>query len=142
MKRRAKPRANVAADPTQWSEQSRRSYAAEYMTQYVDIKYFCWSCGEAEVFTAQDQKHAYEVEKRYFWQRRILCQKCWREATSIRKRLGEYRDRWSRSKASLAKDSQFLDLWLQDLKKLERYVPYKPDTARKNMLAKLIKRNG
>jgi hypothetical protein len=131
----------VKADPTQWSKESRQSYGAYLTKEYVDIEYFCWRCGRPDVFTAEDQKNSFEVRKNYFWQRRILCRACWRESNSIRKDLKALQEQWARSKSSLKKDKQFLSRWLQALVRLEEYVPHRPDTARKNMLARLIGRN-
>ena len=129
------------ANPGRWSKQSRQSYAVHYTAEYVDINYFCWRCGKPDVFTAADQQHSFEVKKNYIWQRRVLCQGCWSEANTIRKALGAYQARWRDEKASLQKDVPFLSHWLELLTKLEEYVPYRPDTAKKNMLTKLINRN-
>jgi len=131
----------VKADPTQWSKESRQSYAVYGIKEYVDIPYFCWRCGKPDVFTAEDQKHSFEVKKNYVWQRRILCQSCWGEANTIRKALSTCQAQWAKAKSSLQKDVAFLSHWLKLLTKLEEYVPYRPDTAKKNMLTKLIKRN-
>jgi hypothetical protein len=64
-----------------WSEASRRSrsYAPGATVSYFDEYYWCSNCGAPSVFTAVDQKHAFEVEKRYFLQRRTLCDPCWRQ---------------------------------------------------------------
>ena len=131
----------VKADPNQWSKQSRQSYAVYSTKEYVDIEYFCWRCGKPDVFTAEDQRHSFEVKKNYIWQQRILCRACWAEANGIRKALDTRQARWAKSKTSLQKDNSFLSGWLQLLTKLEEYVPYSADAAKKNMLTKLIKRN-
>ena len=131
----------VKADTNQWSRQSRQSYAVYDTKEYVDIEYFCWRCGKPDVFTAEDQRHSFEVKKNYVWQQRILCRPCWAEANGIRKALNARQAQWAKSKASLQKDNSFLSDWLQLLTKLEEYVPYRADTAKKNMLTKLIKRN-
>lgn len=131
----------VKADPSQWSKESRQSYAADYTKEYEDIEYFCWRCGTRDVFSADDQKHSYEVKKNYFWQRRILCRSCWMEANKIRKSIAACQKEWAASKATLRKDIRFLSRWLQLLTRLEEYVPYRPDNAKKNMLMKLIKQN-
>lgn len=93
------------------------------------------------MFSAEDQRHSYEVKKHHVWQRRILCRGCWAEANEIRKRLATCRQQWSASKAKLKNDIVFLSSWLRLLTSLEEYVPYKPDKATVGMLAKLIKRN-
>ena len=131
----------VKADPNKWSRQSRQSFGAYLTKEYVDIPYFCWRCGKPDVFTAEDQKHSFEVKKNYFWQRRLLCQSCWQQAIVIKKELQSCQKRWASSKPSLQNDKKFLSQWLELLTRLEQYVPYRPDSARKAMLAKLIKRN-
>lgn len=132
---------SLKANPAKWSKESRQSYAVSYTEEYVDIQYFCWRCGKPDVFTAADQKHSAEVKKNYIWQRRILCQGCWTDANTIRKALGTCQAQWRDAKASLQKDVSFLSHWLKLLTKLEEYVPYRPDTAKKNMLIKLIQQN-
>jgi len=52
--------------------------------------------------------------------------------------LLECEERWAESKAELQADKSFLTHWSELLIALEAYVPYKPDTAKKNMLAKLL----
>jgi hypothetical protein len=47
-------------------------------------------------------------------------------------------EKWAESKVALQFDKAFFSRWLELLTMLEAYVPYKPDTARKNMLGKLL----
>jgi hypothetical protein len=63
------------------------------------------------------------------------------EVNRIRRALAACQAQWAKSKASLQKDNSFLSNWLRLLVTLEQYIPYKPDTARKNMLTNLITRN-
>ncbi len=68
----------MAADTSQWSEASQRSrsFARGAALDYFDEFYWCCDCGAAAVFTGAQQKQAYEVEKRYFLQRRKRCDAC------------------------------------------------------------------
>lgn len=68
----------VAADTSLWSDASQRSrsYAPGVALDYFDEFYWCCDCGAAAVFTAAEQKRAYEVEKRYFLQTRKRCNAC------------------------------------------------------------------
>lgn len=50
---------------------------------YMDEYYWCARCGAAAVFTALQQRHAYEVDKRYWLQRRKLCDGCHRESRGV-----------------------------------------------------------
>ena len=127
----------VPADPTKWDEKSQRSVAFEFVQEYKDILYNCWHCTKPSVFTASDQKYTYEVKKANINQSRILCTDCWRESLRIAKELKVCEDQWAASKAQLRNDKVFLTGWLELLTRLESYVPYKHDTARKSMLRQL-----
>jgi len=48
------------------------------------------------------------------------------------------KEQWSQSKESLKLDGSFLGGWLDLVTEREQYVPYRPDTAKKNMLRKLL----
>jgi hypothetical protein len=128
----------VPADPTQWSEKSKQSVAFGFTREYNDIAYRCWHCKAECVFTAQDQKHTFEVKKASIDQRRILCAECWSGSHRIRAALRDCEEQWATAKAKLQADKAFLNRWLELLTALEAYVPYKPDTAKKSMLGKLL----
>lgn len=132
------PPTTEPADPQQWSEKSKQSYAYFYKRTYEDRAYQCWHCQAASVFTAQDQKYTFEIKKASIDQRRILCQTCWSESNRVRKSLREFEQQWGVYKATLQHDANFLDQWLSLLLRLEKFVPYRPDTAKKNMLSKLL----
>ena len=90
------------------------------------------------MFTAEDQKFTYEVKKASIDQQRLLCRVCWSESNQIRAALVNHEAMWAESKKSLQHDSKFLHGWLEQLVKLEEFVPYKPDSAKKNMLQKML----
>lgn len=130
--------ASAPADPTQWSEKSKRSVAFEFVHEYKDIPYTCWHCRKKAVFTALDQRYTFEVKKASIDQRRVLCVDCWREANRISAETKDCEERWALAKAQLRTDKAFLTHWLELLVRMESYVPCKPDTARKNMLRNLL----
>lgn len=72
----------VIGNMDEWSDASKRSRSYEKGAQvaYFDEYYWCDSCKKPCVFSATDQKHVYEVKKRYFLQRRKLCDACWEAA--------------------------------------------------------------
>lgn len=76
----------IPADQSFWSEASKRSrsYAPNRELRYYDEFYWCEHCRAPCVFTASDQKHAYEVEKRYLYQTRKLCDRCYKQARDRR----------------------------------------------------------
>lgn len=128
----------VAADPDQWSEQSKRSAAYHCKRQYVDQPYKCWRCGAACLFTAQDQKYTFEVKKAGINQRRNFCAACWSESHRLRAALLEHDARWASDKRNLQSDHKFLTEWLDLLTCWQEFAPYKQDVAKKNMLRKLL----
>jgi hypothetical protein len=132
-------KSTVPADPRQWSEKSQRSVSSDWTTQYTDREYKCWSCKKPSVFTAQDQQYTYEVLKALIDQRRVLCDECWKYSLNVAKDLKGCEAGWAAKKSGLRTDKAFLAKWLELLEQQEHYVRYKPDTARKNMLRKLLK---
>ena len=137
MSKKMRPTA-VRADPEQWSKQSKQSVAFGFRREYKDKPYHCWHCQSPSVFTAQDQRYTFEVLKASKDQNRILCRACWLDSIHIRTALRECEEQWSRSKVHLQLNKTFLVHWLGLLVALEKYVPGKPDTAKKNMLSKLL----
>jgi len=128
----------VPADPARWSAESRRSVAVEFVKNYSDISYACWHCGQQAVFTASAQQYTFESKKANINQRRILCHSCWEESLKIVEDLQACAEQWSVDKVRLKADAIFLSRWLELLTQLESYVPYKHDSAKKNMLKKLL----
>ena len=131
---------SVLVDSSLWEEASQglQYAAAKY---YLDKEYDCWHCQKPCVFSASDQKYTYEVLKASRNQRRILCNECWKLSLKISEDIDACELKWNEQKVSLEKDNDFLNFWLQQLLAREMYVPYKPNTAIKNMLNKLIAKN-
>ena len=128
----------LPADPSKWSEKSQRSLTAEFTKEYTSLQYNCWRCKASSIFTAADQKYTYEVKKAPIDQRRILCADCWKRSLEIGSALEDCRQQWALSKASLKGDRAFLSNWLSLLVEREEYIPYRPNTATKNMLRRLL----
>lgn len=103
----------VPADPRQWSEKSQRSVSFHFTTQYEDREYKCWSCGKLSVFSAEDQKHTYEVRKAPIDQQRVLCEDCWKTDLEISNDLESCSSEWASKKATLKHDRKFLSRWLK-----------------------------
>lgn len=125
------------ADPSQWSEKCQGSVPATYVTTYTDIPYRCRYCGIAAVFTAREQKLAYEVKKTHIDVQRVLCEPCWRECGRVAKRIAACEAKWAESKKELAADAKFLAEWRGLLEEHHRYgAP--ANGAAMNMLRKLL----
>lgn len=109
-------------DRDQWSEASKRSYAYHYQRRhYEDIHYVCRRCGRRSVFTAADQKIAFEVKKHYIWQRRTLCGDCNAGLFALRVLHRELEARWASRKAELSGDLEFLEAWQKVLSAFPEY---------------------
>jgi predicted transglutaminase-like protease len=132
------PPNSVPADPSKWSEKSQRSVSADWTREYTDISYNCWHCKAESVFSAEDQKYTFEKKKAPISQQRVLCQACWEESHRIAARIEDFDMRWAEQKQLLRTDKAFAKSWLETLELQERYVSYRQDIARKNMLRKLL----
>ncbi|WP_374334559.1 zinc-ribbon domain containing protein [Leeia sp.] len=135
---RTKPLSTVPANPANWCETSQRSVSAAWTRHYTDRPYTCWRCKVACVFTAADQRYTYEVKKASIDQHRLLCRPCWQRRNAILLALGECQARWNAQRTSLRQDPAFLSTWLALLDEKDQYIPYRRDTAKKNMLRKLL----
>jgi Probable zinc-ribbon domain len=115
--------AGVPCDPESWSEESKRSVAYLFRPPrpYRDKAYQCWRCGARDVFTAVEQKHAFEVRKVNISQQRILCLVCHSEWVRLEREASECRRRWATERHTLLCDSDFLDRWLEVLESLPDY---------------------
>jgi len=129
----------VAADPEQWSKQSKQSVAFHFKREYVDEPYKCYRCGAACTFTAQDQKYTFEVKKASIDQRRSLCAACWTESHQLQAALSAYNGRWATEKSALRSNREFLSEWLDLLTRWKQFAPYKQDVAKISMLLGLLK---
>lgn len=84
----ARKPAPVRVDKEQWSRSSKQSLSYDFPKKtYKDTPYKCSLCFADAVFTAEEQKHAFEVRKAYIWQARVLCASCWAEEQTIAKGL-------------------------------------------------------
>lgn len=68
----------VPIDRSAWSEASQRTSGQydERATEYEGIRCQCRKCTRSFVFTAQEQKIAFEVEKRFIWYEPKHCREC------------------------------------------------------------------
>lgn len=128
----------VPANPAEWSASSQRSVSAEWTKEYTSYRYTCWRCRASAVFSAEDQRYTYEVKKAPIDQKRILCETCWRRSNDISDELAKLERAWAESKQSLRVDRPSLERWLTLLNERDEYVPYREDSAKKNMLKKLL----
>jgi Probable zinc-ribbon domain len=133
--------AGVPCDPECWSEASKQSVAYEFSREtYRDKAYLCWRCGARDVFTAADQKHAFEVRKVNITQERVLCGACHRERVRLDREARVCRRRWAAEGPTLLRDPEFLHHWLAVLEALPGYGGA-TDEANIAMLRRLVAGN-
>ncbi len=124
-----------------WSEESKRSYA--YLSNeayYEDEKYKCNKCGKIAVFSAQEQKRAYEEKKRYIWQKRTLCPSCYSKYKDIKSKMSYFEQNLGSKLKGQSIDSSIIKEWLNILKELPSYG--KPlDSAKVAMFEKMLQKN-
>lgn len=112
----------IPIDTEQWSESSKRSIEYRFpIPYYEDIEYQCLACLSPAVFTAQDQKYTFEVQKRYIWQRRFLCNTCYTTARALSKQHDDFSRQWIANKDKLQNDKQFMTEWLSLIEALSPY---------------------
>ena len=105
--------AEIIKNVEEWSEASKRSVEYTFEPRpYVDIPYMCWRCKAPAVFTAEDQKRTYEVQKAHLWQSRVLCVPCHAERCRLDREVLVCRRRWAVGKRELQRDIEFLRHWL------------------------------
>ena len=128
----------IPTNPEAWSSSSKQSYLYELSpSEYSDRHYNCLRCKKPCVYTAEAQQEAYEIRKEYIWQKRKLCNNCYREKVEIEKSLSECRQLWQTEKSRLSTSAQFLTRWLGHL---EAHVDYggKLDQGNIKMIKALI----
>lgn len=100
----------VPVNRERWSESSQRTYAL--MEFYEDIIWSCRGCGQSSVFTAQEQKQAFEVEQVYIYWRPRLCDACAQKKKATVEAMRRYEARWKTSNQELQHDLAFLKQWV------------------------------
>ncbi|UNP29674.1 zinc-ribbon domain containing protein [Lysobacter gummosus] len=130
--------AKIAVDMRNWSDESRRSMAAEFAGPvYVDQALSCRRCDREFVFSAQRQKEIFEVRKAYIWQRPVLCPQCWPLRLQWVTELKSLRARWSSQRAVMKRDVEALWRWRRVLDELTA-CGLRRDKAQIAMLDKLL----
>jgi hypothetical protein len=79
------------------------------------------------VFTAADQKLAFEVRKVNISPARILCGACYQERVGLEREARECRRRWATERPERLRDPEFLRRWLIVLEALPRYAGAKDE---------------
>lgn len=132
------PRKTVSVNSEAWSEASRRSVVYGMApSHYEDIEYRCWHCGDDAVFSAAEQKRAFEVRGAYVWQRRVLCTPCKLDSEGLKRELQAHQLRWRSDRPVASLDRAFLERYLWLHRELPKYGS-RTDTAAIRMLGRHI----
>jgi hypothetical protein len=136
--RHSSKRVSAPANPEAWSEECKRSrsYSPD-VDPYFDEYYWCAKCRKPSVFTALQQKEAFEVQKRYIHQRRELCPACHRRRYELIAEAKAFSAAWEKDKVALKANRASLQRWKEVLELLPTYGA-REDTARIRMLSKLL----
>jgi hypothetical protein len=123
-----------------WSRSSQRSSAGHYdslATHYEGIAYRCLACEASCVFTPEEQKVAYEVNKKFVWWQPRLCAVCRVRLEALQEQDRRLQSRWNQERNQLNSDAQFLAEWLTVLEGLRAHG--KPNESMERMLQKRLK---
>lgn len=103
----------VPIDRVAWSPSSRRSlgHYDENATEYEGIRCRCYGCGLSFVCRAEEQRNAYEVQKRHVSWLPKLCPMCSAKLADLRVRDGVMQARWNSDKKSAGQDAAFVREW-------------------------------
>ena len=111
--RNDKQKVKIPLNRDEYSDESKRSLGHEYLgDEYKDIKYKCAKCEKKALFTASEQKQAFEVRKEYMWIKRTLCTPCWREMRKIKSKLQAMELHYCENKEQSLNSKDFLTSWL------------------------------
>jgi hypothetical protein len=127
-------RSEVTVDTSQWSELSQRKLG--YLSApavYEDLVFHCRRCKRADVFTAKQQKHEYEIKKAHTLRQRVLCGKCFQEKHQL---IAAESDYAAQREQAGTTDVPTLLQWIEVLELLVSYG-VRRNTARINQLRRL-----
>lgn len=128
----------VAVNSLLWSERSKKSLiSSDPPREYRDKLYTCDACATRSVFTADQQRDAFEIEKVYVLQQRGLCDVCWLLWRKLKQEIKACRDRWQSDKSQLKQCQDFQRRWLALLQDVRRFGR-KSDHGNIAMLKRLL----
>ena len=130
---------DVSINRALWSRSSQRSAGGHYdasATHYEGIRYRCRACEVNCIFSAQEQRVAYEVNKKYVWWLPALCATCSERLIALRATDKLHQAQWNQQRQSLAADRTFLESWLAVIQGLRAHG--KPNDSMERMLVRRL----
>jgi hypothetical protein len=126
----------VPINKEEYSESSKRSAGHEYLGEYYSAyKYGCFKCGKKAIYSAIEQKEAYENRKEYMWAKPTLCSQCWKEKRVLKTTNNKMESLFCLEKEKYLADENFLNEWLKSLIEYGLYTN-KANTARIEFIKK------
>jgi hypothetical protein len=127
----------VPVDAGQWSAAARRRLG--YLPApafYQDRVFACRSCQCEAVFSAEQQKHEFEVKKAHYLRQRVLCPPCFARRSELQDFNDHFAAMWDSREEGSRTDIPLMLGWLDVLTELPQYG-VRRDTARIRMLERL-----
>jgi len=115
---------DIKIDKSKWSSSSQRSSGGHYdlgAKYYENIAIRCYKCSCSFVCTAEEQKEAYEVHKKFVWWLPSRCSKCQVELENLLRQDGEYQNLWNTDKETVKADELLMTEWLHVIKDIQSY---------------------
>lgn len=128
----------LPVDVGQWSDAARRRLG--YLPApsfYEDRRFTCRSCQCEAFFTAEQQKHEYEVKKAHYLRQHVLCAPCFARRCELQTFNDHLAALWDAREQGARADVPGLLVWLEVLTDLPQYG-VRRDTARIRMLERLV----
>lgn len=133
----------VLIDKSAWSKSSQNSSGGHYderATEYENMAYRCRKCSISCVFTADAQKAAYEVQKKFVWWLPSLCAKCFEELDALRTEDRYFQKQWDEAPEEIRRNREFINRWLAVLNAISEYGK-RSNSSMAVMLARLLKKS-
>ena len=127
-------------DKTKWSASSQRSLGRydERARYYEDLSFRCTKCERSFLFTAAQQKEAFEERKEYVRRYPTLCQSCAAQRELLLATLKECQSAWVLHKDALSHDRTFLERWRVALREIASYGRKGSNPSVVTMLSRLL----
>ena len=110
-----------AIDRTKWHKPTHSGHYDERATHYEGIACRCKKCEQSFVFSAEAQKHAFELEQRYPGWLPTLCSTCHTRWRALKQEILEFERQWQSCRTELSANEKFLNHWLNALKEAQEY---------------------
>lgn len=133
----------VKIDKSSWSNSSRRSseYTGQFQSEdgYTEsIGYRCKKCFCACVFTPEEQKIAFEVDKKIIHYVPSLCKECRSAYNALINEIKHFQDAWAEDKSAHRYDKDFITSWLRAVREKSTYGKSR-EWDRETMLVKILR---